>query len=190
MSVTTKSLLLISTLLVISCGGTQPLPPSATHGVPQTTPATTAVEFQGLVPIRESILHDPVYIVPHEVAATFWLPKKGIGITTGMLALLSSEDDLVFLIAHEACHDKLGHTQALKDNGVRGSTRVIALELEADSCAFAATRAAGFCPNNTPRLFSNLTQKFKKNGWAGAGSELELRREALVGLIVLVPLCQ
>jgi hypothetical protein len=77
-----------------------------------------------------------------------WADGRYVIVTTAMLELARSDDEVAFIIAHEMAHNILGHSHPTRRrNGIFGGiSRVKKGEIEADSFAVHLMSGAGYRP--------------------------------------------
>lgn len=77
-----------------------------------------------------------------------WSDGKHIVVTTGMVGLSRSDDEIAFVIAHEMAHNILGHSgKGEERRGLFGFSRIKRGEIEADTYAVNLMAKGGYKPS-------------------------------------------
>jgi predicted Zn-dependent protease len=85
-----------------------------------------------------------------------WSDGNHVAITTGMLRMARSDDEVAFVIAHEMAHNMLGHSQA-------GASRIFGgrrSEIAADQTAVGLMTYAGYRPESGISFLETARRKF------------------------------
>lgn len=84
-----------------------------------------------------------------------------IVVEAGMEKLLDSDDELAFVIAHEAAHVFLGHVAPDKKMALRERETRLPMEMAADALGVQMMARAGFAPEAAPRAFLKLDKAMR-----------------------------
>lgn len=112
-----------------------------------------------------------VTIVRSPLPNAFALGNNNIVVSTGLLDLLDSRDELAFVLAHELAHFQLGHIRhALTGGGTepQSNPNLLQRELDADLRARALLRGAGFDEHAGGELLQRILRANWGNPLSGA----------------------
>lgn len=89
-----------------------------------------------------------------------WSDGKHVVLTTAMIGLSRSDDEIAFVIAHEMAHNVLGHSDHGRGRrGIFGFSRAKRGEIEADSYAVHLMRNAGYKPAGGISFLQNASRR-------------------------------
>ena len=89
-----------------------------------------------------------------------WSDGQHIVVTTGLIGLSRSDDELAFVIAHEMAHNVLGHSGEGKERrGIFGVSSAKRGEIEADSYAVHLMGNAGYMPAGGISFLQNASRR-------------------------------
>ena len=106
-----------------------------------------------------------VTIVRSPLPNAFALGNDNIVVSSGLLDMLDSRDELAFVLAHELAHFQLGHIRHALTGGSaepQTSPNLLQRELDADSRARTMLRGAGF----DERAGKELLKRILRANWA------------------------
>jgi Zn-dependent protease with chaperone function len=93
-----------------------------------------------------------------------------VQLTSAVVGEAQDDDELAFIIAHEAAHNQLGHPQRIRRDRLRGSA-IRTTEIEADQLALRLMDAAGFDVHAAARFWGRFGPKTSP-GLFGTGTHL------------------
>jgi hypothetical protein len=96
-------------------------------------------------PLQQAV----VQVYPHRATTAFSRKPNQIIVTSGLLSLVRSDDELAFVVGHE-----MGHLQAAADAALTGG--VVHEEIQADLFAISLARAGGYDPTAGARLMGRI----------------------------------
>ena len=125
-----------------------------------------------------------VTIVRSPLPNAFALGNDNIVVSSGLLDMLDSRDELAFVLAHELAHFQLGHIRHALTGGStapQSSPDLLQRELDADSRARAMLRGAGFDDHAGSELLKRILRAnwSKSLGGAPAPGTVAARIKAL-----------
>jgi hypothetical protein len=136
----------LTTLILCSCAST----PSGPIWVPLEDPALQAYAQDLVCRIAPRCADHPVFLVDMPEAQAEALPDGRIALRKGLLLAVEEEAELVFVLAHEIAHRRLGHRAPASLNAR------LPLELEADAAALQTLQRLGYPADAGTRLITRI----------------------------------